>query len=76
MENESVNETVAASSDYGVSGSAVSASTEGENRSKVPKKAERKRKKIDASARGTVIIVLVSLLVMLLWGALLSLIHI
>lgn len=70
MENESVNETVAASSDYGVSGSAVSASTEGENRSEVPKKAERKRKKFDASTRGTVIIVLVSLFVMILWGAL------
>lgn len=70
MENESVNGTVAASSGYGVSDSAVSTSSDDKNRSEVPKKAERKRKKLDACARRTIIIVLVSLLVMILWGAL------
>ena len=69
MENESVNGTVAASSGYGVSDSAVSTSSDDKNRSEVPKKAERKRKKFDASTRRTIIIVLVSLFVMILWGA-------
>lgn len=54
MENESVNETVADSSGYGVSDSSVLTSSDGKNRSEVPKKAERKRKKLDASTRRTI----------------------